>query len=87
MRRLGGVAALAAGAMLLAGCGRDEAGTPTAAENAQLNDAANMLEELPSDSLTASDDSALGNGDAPADTGDLPVVDNAVANGEAANVQ
>jgi hypothetical protein len=88
MKRLAMTAALAAGLALLAGCGEGEPGAPTAADNAQLNDAANMLEELPSDSLTASEDTTLGNGDAPsAETGDLLVADNGVTTGEATNQQ
>lgn len=80
MKKYGVMAALLAGASLLAACGAEDDGSPTASENAQLN---NISEELDTsaDSLVA-DDPALGNGEAPAETGDLPAVANdAAANG------
>ncbi|MEA3052433.1 MAG: hypothetical protein QOG72_1336 [Sphingomonadales bacterium] len=87
MKRLG-MAMAAATALILGGCGGGEDGAPTAEENRQLDNAAEMLEELPSDSLTAGDDAALGNGEAgTAGTGELPVTGEAATNGAATNVQ
>jgi len=51
-------------ALMVGACGGGEDGAPTASENRELDNAAAMLEELPSDSLTAGDDAALGNGEA-----------------------
>ena len=82
MKRAG--IALAAMAMLAA-CGDSEDGAPTAAENRELDNAAAMLEELPSDSLVASDDAALGNGEAPAPSSEV-LTDQPAENG-AANAQ
>ena len=79
MRNLGAMAALAAAASLLAGCGQDNDGSPTAADNEALNQISEELDTSP-DSLVA-EEPALGNGEAAA-TGELPVVGNDVANGE-----
>ena len=63
MRNLTSAAALAAGLVLLTGCGGDSgAGTPTAEENQQLNEAAEMLDTSPDD-LVPADEAALGNGE------------------------
>jgi ribosomal protein L11 methylase PrmA len=80
MNRFGAMAALLAGAALVAGCGRDEDGSPTAAENAQLNNISEVL-DTSADSLVA-EEPALGNGEAGAESGDLPVVANEVVNGQ-----
>ena len=80
MKRHAALAALLAGTALLTACGSEEDGSPTAAENAQLDNISEVLDASP-DSLVA-DDPALGNGEAPAETGELPVVSNeAAANG------
>jgi hypothetical protein len=84
MKRFGAMAALLAGAALVAACGRDNDGSPTAAENDQLNQISEELDASP-DSLVA-EDPTLGNGEAAA-TGDLPVVGNDVANAAEANGQ
>jgi hypothetical protein len=74
-------AGMAMAVMMLAGCGGGDDGAPTAEENRQLDNAAEMLEVLPSDSLTAGDDATLGNGEAgTAQTGDLPVSEGAATN-------
>jgi len=77
MKRYGAIAALLACASLVAACGQEDDGSPTATENESLN---NISEELDTsaDSLVA-EDPALGNGEAGAETGELPV------GGEAAN--
>lgn len=63
---LGAVTALGA-------CGESAGpGGVTAEENAELNNAAEMLDASP-DSLTATDNAMLGNGEAPAATGDVLV--------------
>jgi hypothetical protein len=85
MKRMGVMAALLAGAALVAACGRSDDGSPTAAENEQLNNISEELDTSP-DSLVP-EDSTLGNGETPADTGDLPVVGNEVANDAAGNGQ
>jgi hypothetical protein len=86
MKRLGAMAALLAGAALVAACGGSaDDGSPTAAENDQLNKISEELDTSP-DSLVP-EDVPLGNGEAPAATGDLPVVGNEVANGATANGQ
>lgn len=83
MNRVGVAAVLAAAAMLTA-CGEGESeGGLTAEDNRELNNAAEMLDTSP-DSLVASDDAALGNGDAPAQTGDVLVGDEATDNAGAA---
>jgi outer membrane murein-binding lipoprotein Lpp len=67
-------AALAAGALLVSGCGDDaDSGEPTAAENKQLDQAAEEL-DTSADSLTA-DDMTLGNGEESAESGDVLVAD------------
>ena len=70
-------AAAAAGALLTLGaCGGEESGEPTAHEQAELDNAANMLdtEDASPDSLTV-EEAPIGNGEAPADTGDVLVAD------------
>jgi len=76
------LAALLACASLLAACGREEDGSPTAAENDQLNNISEVL-DTSADSLVA-EDPALGNGEAGA-TGELPVSGNAADSDTAAN--
>jgi hypothetical protein len=85
MNKFGAMAALLAAASLAAACGRSDDGSPTAAENAQLNNISEELDTSP-DSLVP-EDTTLGNGEAPAETGDLPVVGNEVASDAAANGQ
>ena len=85
MKKYCAMAALLAAASLVAACGRADDGSPTAAENEQLNNISEVLDASP-DSMVA-EDPALGNGEAPAATGDLPVVANEVANDAAANGQ
>ncbi len=80
MKRFGAMAALLACASLVAACGREDDGSPTATENESLNNISEVLDASP-DSLVA-EDSALGNGEA---TGELPVVANEIANDAAAN--
>ncbi|HEX8466832.1 MAG TPA: hypothetical protein VF620_03390 [Allosphingosinicella sp.] len=83
MKKFGATAALLACASLVSACGRDEDGSPTAAENEQLNNISEVL-DTSADSLVV-EDPALGNGEAAAQTGELPVVGNEVANDSAAN--
>jgi hypothetical protein len=83
MKRYGAMAALLACASLVAGCGREDDGSPTAAENEQLNNISEVL-DTSADSLVA-EDPALGNGEAGAETGELPVGGDEVANDAAAN--
>ncbi len=71
-----------AAASLVAACSQADDGSPTAAENEQLNNISEVLDTSP-DSLVVEDPS-LGNGEAGA-TGELPVVGNEVANDAAAN--
>ena len=85
MKKKSVLAALLAGASLIAACGQDNDGSPTAAENQSLNQISEDLDASP-DSHVA-EDGTLGNGEAPAVTGDLPVVSNEVANDAAANGQ
>jgi hypothetical protein len=77
--------ALVAAASLVAACGQADDGSPTAAENASLNNISEVL-DTSADSLVA-EEGALGNGEAPAETGELPVVSNDVVNDAAANGQ
>jgi hypothetical protein len=84
MKKHNVMAALFAAASLVAACGQADDGSPTAAENEQLNNIAEVL-DTSADSLVA-EEPALGNGEAPAETGELPVVANEVAN-DAANGQ
>jgi hypothetical protein len=77
------MAALLACASLLAACGREDDGSPTATENESLNNISEVLDVSP-DSMVA-EDPALGNGEAAAETGELPVGGDAAANGMAAN--
>jgi hypothetical protein len=83
MKKLGAMAALFAAASLVAACGQAEDGSPTAAENEQLNNISEVL-DTSADSLVA-EDPALGNGEAGA-TGELPAAGNDVA-GDTANAQ
>ncbi|MGZ8284627.1 MAG: hypothetical protein ACXW27_10260 [Allosphingosinicella sp.] len=82
MKKHAAMAALLACASLVAACGREDDGSPTTAENEQLNNISEVL-DTSADSLVA-EDPALGNGEAGA-TGELPVVGNEVANDAAAN--
>ncbi len=78
-------AALAAALLAVAACGEEQgAGGVTAEEAKQLNEAAEMLdvEDASPDSLTASDEEALGNGEAPE-----VMAQEAEAADEAANAQ
>ena len=83
MRKWIQTAAAAAALAVLGGCGGGDSQAPTAEENAQLDNAAEMLDASP-DSL-AVEDAALGNGDAPAETGALPVTGDAATNGAGGN--
>jgi hypothetical protein len=83
MKTYGALAALLACASLVAACGREDDGSPTATENEQLNNISEVL-DTSADSLVA-EDPALGNGEAGAETGELPVVADDIANGSAAN--
>jgi hypothetical protein len=65
---------LTAAALALTGCGGGDSNAPTAEENAQLDNAAEML-DTSADSLTV-ENPTLGNGDAPVST---PVDANASA--------
>ena len=58
--------------LMLAACGR-EPPVPTSEENAQMNDAANLLDQAPAD-LDAIDDGAIGraNGLEPVEANELP---------------
>jgi hypothetical protein len=85
MKKLGAMAALIAAASLVAACGQADDGSPTAAENDQLNNISEVL-DTSADSLVP-EDGMLGNGEAPAETGELPVVGNAVGNEALANGQ
>jgi hypothetical protein len=82
MKKFGAMAVLLACASLAA-CGREDDGSPTAAENEQLNNISEVLDASP-DSMVA-EDPALGNGEAGAETGELPVVGDEVANDAASN--
>ncbi|HEY0131925.1 MAG TPA: hypothetical protein VGB57_11020 [Allosphingosinicella sp.] len=82
MKKYGAMAALLACASLVAACGREDDGSPTAGENEQLNNISEVLDASP-DSLVAEDPS-LGNGEAGA-TGELPVVGDEAANDSAGN--
>jgi hypothetical protein len=83
MKRHTALAALLACASLVGACGREEDGSPTAAENESLNNISEVL-DTSADSLIA-EDPALGNGEAGAETGELPVVSNSVAADAAGN--
>jgi hypothetical protein len=76
MKKYGATAALFAAALLVAACGEAEDGSPTASDNASLDNISEELDTSP-DSLVP-EDATLGNGEAPADTGELPVVGNEV---------
>jgi hypothetical protein len=85
MKKTSVMAALFAAASLVAGCGQADDGSPTAGENEQLNNISEVLDASP-DSLVP-EDTTLGNGEVPAETGELPVVSNEIANDAAANGQ
>lgn len=80
------LAAGLAAAMALAGCG-DKAsdGSPTAEENRQLNEAAEMLDTSPDD-LVPAEEAELGNGDEDVDVaaneGDAAAGNAAAGNGQ-----
>ena len=81
MRKLIAATALAAGLTILAGCGdKGDGNTPTAEENAQLDNAAEMLDASP-DSMVANEDAPLGNGEVDV----VETEEAAPANGAAAN--
>jgi hypothetical protein len=74
----------AAALALLAGCGGSESNAPTAEDNAELEEAANMLDTSP-DSLTV-ENPELGNGDAPsAEAGDVAVAEDMQVNAAESN--
>ena len=81
------MAALLAAASLAAACGQADDGSPTAAENEQLDRISNELDTDASPDSLVVEDPTLGNGEAPAATGELPVVSNEVASDAAANGQ
>jgi len=83
MKRFSALAAAAA--LTLAACGSADDGTPTAAENEQLDGIANELDvtDASPDSL-ATEDAALGNGES-AETGDVLVAEE--GNGADSNQQ
>lgn len=84
MRSIIATGLTAAALVLLAGCGDKENTGPTAEENAQLEEAANMLDTSP-DSLTV-ENPELGNGDVPTpEAGDVAVAEGAAGNGVATN--
>jgi hypothetical protein len=90
MAMIKGAALAAMGALALAACGGGDENAPTAEENAELNNAAELLDDnvvdASADSLTI-DEAATGNGDAA--TGDSLVGggDAAATNGAAVNAQ
>ena len=86
MKKYDAMTLLFAAASLVAACGQADDGSPTAAENAQLNNISEVL-DTSADSLVPEEDATLGNGEAPAETGELPVVSTEVANDAAANGQ
>ena len=77
-----------AACMALAGCGGgSDEGTPTAEENRQLNEAAEMLDTSPDDAVPA-EDIELGNGEEEsAEGGDVAVVNEGAGNAAAGNGQ
>jgi hypothetical protein len=85
MKSATGFCAAALLALLTACGGGEEVNNSgvTAEESLALNEAENMLDASP-DSLTATEDAPLGNGEMPAaetgNTGDLPVTGNEAAN-------
>ena len=77
-----GLAAAALGLLTACGGGDDSNSGVTAEESVALNDTENMLDVSP-DSLAATEDAPLGNGEAPADMNaapatELPEEENAV---------
>lgn len=85
MKKFGAMAMLLACTSLVAACGREEDGSPTAAENESLNNISAELDvDASADSLVV-EDPALGNGEAAAQTGELPVGGDEAANDLAAN--
>ena len=77
MRHSAGLA-VAAALLALGACGGEEegAGGVTQEESRELDEAAEMLDASP-DSLADGEGAELGNGDAGAEIGELPVVDEA----------
>ncbi len=77
------VLAMITAMLALGACGGPEEGSGgvTREEAEQLNEAAEMLDASP-DSLVATDEAALGNGEQAAETGELPVVDEAATNAQ-----
>ena len=87
MRKLSAAAAFAAGLAILAGCGNNDSSiTPTADENLQLNNAAEML-DASADGMTASEDTPLGNGEEAIVEPDDPALANEAAANSAENAQ
>ena len=78
MRKIIETGLAAAALAMLAGCGGGDSNAPTAEENAQLDNAAEMLDASP-DSLTVANPT-LGNGDTPAETGETLVTNGVDAN-------
>ena len=86
-----GKAILAVGlvaSLALAGCGSgSDDGSPTAEENRQLNEAAEMLDTSPDD-LVPAEEAELGNGEVEsAEGGDVAVVNEGAGNAAAGNGQ
>ncbi|MFN3387650.1 MAG: hypothetical protein ACK40O_01870 [Allosphingosinicella sp.] len=80
MRILATAAAALIGAAALGGCGDSGGeGGLTAEESKELDNAAEML-DVPPDSLVADENAPLGNGEMPAETGELPVVTDEATN-------
>ena len=87
MRKLMEAAIAASTLAMLAGCGGGDSNAPTAAEDRELNNAAAMLDEQQDaspDSLTV-EEAPIGNGDAPAQTGEVLVTDESEGSEAAAN--
>jgi hypothetical protein len=83
MNKSGAMAALLAAVSLVAACGQTDDGSPTASDNKQLNYISEVL-DTSADSLVP-ENATLGNGEAPTETGELPVVGNEVVNDAAGN--
>ncbi|HMJ93113.1 MAG TPA: hypothetical protein VK472_03335 [Allosphingosinicella sp.] len=76
-----------AATMALAGCGDSASdGSPTAEENRQLNEAAEMLDTSPDD-LVPAEEAELGNGDEDSVEENEAVVNEAAGNAAAGNGQ
>lgn len=86
MKKFGVTAALLACASLVAACGREDDGGPTAAENQSLNKISEELDtvDTSADSLVV-EDPTLGNGEAGVETGELPAASEETANDSAVN--